>query len=236
MSLANFITIAKRTANIGNYATTTDQITADIVNYVNMRRQKMWRFANWSFGRKAFTLAMTGGVADYTLDPTIGKIEAISTGAGGILKRQTPTYYLKWLLDGNNGGTGTIPSYYMPTVTDPTTGALTIKLFPTPAAGASLNAYGIQRITVYAVSDIATNTAMDFFLLEHDDILWHGVLSDIYESQKLNDLSSKHEALFTSLLNACMSETENTPDLSMSLPLPALIKANNRARRGGGVC
>ncbi len=232
--LADFIVRVKRKTNIANYSVTTDQITLDILGFINDRRARMWRKSNWDFGRKAFTIPILATVTDYNIDSTIGKIETISNGNNDELIRRSPRYYHKWLFDQNGNSTGN-PRYYIPIGND-SEGTISIRIFPTPSESLTLYGFGIKKLTEYSISDIATNPKMDFFSNDFNDILFLGVVADIYEQQKLNDLSRAKDVEFEAKLNLAVPEVENTPDKPYTWDTPSYIKSRNIARKNGSIC
>ena len=228
MKLGDLTQLAKRTANIDDFTNLADQMAVDILSYITFTRAKMWRFNNWNFGRLLFNLSISSGVTDYSVPSTIGRIESISDGDGGIIYPRSMDYYFK------NMDAGSM-NYYTPIGLD-ALGNEQIRIFGTPSVAVTLPCSGIHKLSVYSITDVANNAAMDFFPADYDDILMAGVLSSIYESKKEVDLARGKQAEFLKGLTAMVPESENFENLPTARELPDYIIDRIERRNNGEVC
>lgn len=231
LSLATLVQQLKRRSRYGDPSNTSDQITSDIVHYVNQRRLRIWRRAAWHWSMKEFTLALVAGTLNYTLDSEVGDIIAIDNGNGDYLKKRTMKRYLAWHKSASSASdTGAVSDYVRMGLDS--TKSIMIKVWPTPAAAANLTGWGKKRVERYAVADIATNTDIEYFPEEVLPVLEAGVLADIYEAQgKPLDAAAK-ESYFKNELEAMVKEEAVEEDSEEESAAPDYYTFHKR-RRGG---
>ena len=230
MTLATFVILCKRQQRYGEIATTTDQITSDIVQYFNRRERRMWRRWSWDFIQEPITVTMAVGTTDYTLASTIGEVTILTPSDGvGQIKRTSLKRYHQWQKDSAN--TPGSVSRYVPIGRD-SSGSLKIRVWPTPASSDTIIGFGKTKITSYTVSDIATNTAIQYFPEEALDVLLLGVCSDIAEAQGNKVEAKEKDQRFKDEMDDLIPDSENHPDEELSSPPPDAYIFNKRHRGG----
>ncbi len=233
LSLANLVQQVKRKTHYGDINSITDQITADIVHYINQRRFRIWRKYPWHWIIKEFTIPIQAGIVNYTIDAEIGDIIAIDNNHGGYLKKLTLKRYLEWFKGGGNSSEDTgIISRYILMGRDPSTKALTIKIWKTPASNETLTGWGKKRIERYSVNNISTNTDIEYFPEEVLDVLEQGVIADIYEAQNRLDMSMAKEKFFMDELHRMVNEATMEEDVEEETPPPDYFMFHYRKRNG----
>lgn len=235
ISLATLMQQVKRKTRYGDISNTSDQITADIVHYINQRRFRIWRRYPWHWVIKEFSISITANEKNYTLDSEIGDIIAIDNNEGDYLKKITLKRYLQWYKSEETADStedkGEVTRYVM-VGRDETTKALKIKVWRTPFTNDTFTGWGKKRITRYAVADIATNTDLEFFPEEVIPVLEAGVLADIYEAQGKTPEAAVKESYFNNEMNAMVGEATVEEDTEEESPLPDYMIFHNRKRGG----
>lgn len=230
LSLATLVVQLKRRSQYGDPNNTADQLTADIVHYINQRRLRIWRRCPWSWSILEFTLPLVVGTIDYVLAVTIGDIVAIEDGQGGYFKKRTLKRYLAWH-KGSSSTDSDNPSDYVRMGMNANK-ALMIKVWPSPASAANRTGWAKKRLVRYTVADIATNTDLEYFPDEVLDVLEAGILADIYEAQGKKSDSDVKNAYFNDELKSMAKEEAVEEDSEEQSDLPDYLLFHNR-RRGG---
>lgn len=232
MNLGELVKTLKRTSRYGNPNDTGDQITLDILRYINMRGQKIWRAAEWDWSFEEISFTQAAGVADKTLDATIGNIDFLSADGGPPLKAFTRRTYQQWIknhsVELSSDDTGEVFGYIK--LGRDTSNGIKIRFVRTPSAAVAITGWGKTRLTEYEVADIASNTSLSYFPLEFHDILFQGALADCKKAN--NDTSwEKEDRGFEAELKSAKGEG-GSPDEDLDIPPPDYIRWVNR-RRGG---
>ena len=231
LSLATFVQQLKRRTKYGDPANTADQLTADIVHYVNQRRFRLWRRYPWAWSVLEFSLPLVPGVIDYVLDPAVGDIVAIENGQGGYFLKRTLKRYLQWHRGSSPDAVSDNPTDYVRMGEDANK-SLKIKVWPSPASAVNRTGWAKKRITRYAVADLLTNTDIEYFPEEVLDVLEAGVLADIYEAQaKTADAALKNQYFQAEMERMVNEESvEEDPEVGPDVPDYLIWQ---RRRRGG---
>jgi len=202
MLLSDFIKVLKRKTRYGEVDVIDDQVTSDIIHYINNRRFDVWGRYPWHWAIEEFTINTTSGVSDYYIDSVIGDIIVIARPNNeGFLKKITLKRYLSLYNKFNNVVTSdqSIKNYvYMGL--HPTTQAIKIRLLGTPNSSISLTGFGKKRISRFTVSDIPT-ASIDYFPDEFLNVVEEGVIADIYESKgEMNEYLAKEKLYNNSII------------------------------------
>lgn len=227
MTLANFIKLVKRTARYGDINTTSDQVTSDIINYINNRRFEFWRAWLWDWSADEISISTAG---DFTLASTVGSVLVLYiSGENGYLRPVSLKRYLQWLKN-KDESTGT-PTHYIKLGRN-SSNQLKYRLWRTPESSVTVKGFTKTRLTAYTVSDIAANTGLEFFPEETHDILFHGVLGDVYEAKNEMDLSRIKKAEFTNKIAGLIADEENQADEEIQSEMPDSYIWKKRMRGG----
>ena len=230
MTLATLVQLVKRQARHGDLNVTTDQISIDIVNYINLRARRIWRRWNWDWLMEEISISVAVGTIDYTLASTVGTILILTPDNGvGQLKRTTFKRYHQWQKD-EDDSTG-VPSRYM-SIGRSSTKAIRIRIWPSPSAATTIRGWGKTKWTSYVVGDISTNTEIQFMPEEFLNVVLLGVLANVAESQGNKVEAQEKEQRFKNELDDMIPDEENKPDEELSSPPPDLYIFNKRGRSG----
>ena len=234
LTLSEFIQIVKRQARIGDVGVTSDQVTTDIIRYLNMRRRRFWRRWPWDWSLEDISISITAadvaaGTTDYTLGANVGDIWILDAGGDAPLTPVTLKRYYTWIKRSNQA-----PSelkHYVK-IGRNSSGNLKLRLWPTPASAQTVTGFGKKRLTNYAVADIATNTGIEYFPEDVLDILKLGVESDVAEGKGEKEVAVLKDSQFESMMNKLVPEDENQSDEEVTSPPPAYYVRKKRARGG----
>jgi hypothetical protein len=195
MTLGDLVAKIKRRSSYGDPSVTNDQITADIIHWINNRRFYIWGRYPWLWSLKNFTITLQSGVSDYNIDASIGDIIAL-WNANGPLKKVTLKYYLTYL---QNNQSGSSVGYYIYMGIDQLTKQIKIKVAGIPDNINTLNGIGKVRINRYTISNL--NDELDYFPDEFISTIEEGVLANIYEAKGEVQASIAKEKIFEDAIN-----------------------------------
>lgn len=187
-TLAEVIVSQKRLTNYGSISTTNDQMTLDIIKFINDRRDQMARAWSWDWLDEEITINLqpgTTGLQSFTLAVNISSVKVLGGSGIGALERITQKEYMKWYYEGNVSGHG---PFYFYSGRDAATGARKIKVGNIADGVTGLTGYGKLRLTKFTISDIAAGTN---FLPLPDDLV--GILKRFIEADIKNVQGKKDE-------------------------------------------
>ena len=220
MTLAALVKILKRTARIGNIDTTTDQITSDIIEFINMRRFAFWSFWMWDYSIEEFSEALAANAEDLTItnSSAVGAIIALwIDGNDNYLKNLTWKRYLQWHKRKDEDTSAT--THYIKRGRD-SSNNLRFRFWKKSSAAQTIKGVGKKRLTAYVVADIATNTILEFFPEHVHHIIFTGTLADIKGLQGLPEESLALDQKFTRNMEQLVVEEENQADEDPTAPPP----------------
>lgn len=252
MLLSTFVSNIKRRCQVSSPANNADQVTIDIINFLNNRMYEVWRMWPWDWlwvpisfntviGQNIYSVI---GANDTLGQPSsVGGIVALTTGDGGYLVPVTYKRYLQWLLETQiNPQTqqpvqppiGTITNYVK--VGRDANGNIQILTWQTPATVVNITGYGKQRITPVTVSNITTTGfVIPYFPPEVQDVLELGVESDIYDTIGQEKNQALALAMYQAALKSLQSDEDDDEDDDGTTVPPDLYIYNKRARGGTSV-
>lgn len=237
MNLDSAVKRVKRKTGYGQSGVTNDQATQDVLDAINDRLDQAWQRHPWSYSLTERQITTVAAQSDYTLEAADGGIELIYPQAGGKpLKRYTIAYYQEWHKGeaSDSEDTGGVFGYIH--IGRTTADKLKVRLVHTPdTAGDVLICWTKNRITEYALADIATNTIIQFFPKEVHRLICRGAESDIYDIQGKKELAEKREAQFLDEIDALWAQEASVKDKRLRFSLPPLYRRRQRARGGTGV-
>lgn len=177
MDLATFVKKIKRRTQLGSLTITTDQVTQDIIDAINDIRFKMWRAWAWDWSVEQINsgngVAVAANSSEFTLDSNSGQLLVLFIRSQSyLLKPISLHYYLMWKkTKDDEAGT---PTHYIRFGRD-SSNNLKYKLWKTSNSAVTLDGWAKKRLTEYTVASISSNTEIEFFPEEVQDILLDGV-------------------------------------------------------------
>jgi len=222
LSLATLVQQVKRKTRYGDIANTSDQVTADIVHYINQRCLRLWRRYPWHWSIVDFTVSLVSGTTEYTLASTVGDIIAIETGTVDVYYKECTRKTLK---DRNDEDRYVVKGLN-------SSKAIKIEVYPVPTAAADRDGWGKARLNRYTTADLATNTDIAYFPEDVLTIIEIGVLADIYEAQGKPNESLAKEGLFMKEMESLVKESTIMEDSEEQIPAPDYYTFHKRKRGG----
>lgn len=222
LSLATLVQQLKRKTRYGDIANTSDQVTSDIIHYINQRCLRLWRRYPWHWSIVDFTLSLVAGTKAYTLAATVGDIIAIETGTEDVYYKECTRKTLK---DRND------EDRYVVKGLDASK-AIKIEVYPVPTEAASRDGWGKTRLSRYTSADLATNTDIAYFPEDVLTLIEIGVLADIYEAQGKTNESLAKENLFIKEMESLVKESTIQEDSEEQRPAPDYYIFHKRKRGG----
>lgn len=233
MDLAGLVRRIKRKSAYGDLNVTNDQATQDVIDAIVDRMAEIWRWHEWDWSTNETSLVLTADVADYTLGSTDGDILLIDPGSGKQpLVRMTRREYRKWYATRDTDQDGGEVFGYITTGRD-SNDKLKLKVVHTPTSNQTVTVITKKRLTEYTVADIATNTLIQYFPKEVQELIAEAALADIYEIQDKPELAAMKRQRVERDLNVLVAQEENQPDRRPRRKLPASWRIRNRLRRHG---
>lgn len=211
-TLSELVKSIKRRARYGDISNISDQITADIISYINTARFDIWRRYPWWWAIEEYNLNVISGQSDYTLDSGVGDILGISAPNeyGGNLSRLDLKTYIRYYKGSISDSTSV--SYYVVLGRDSATKAIKIRLIATPSTNATIQVYAKKKIDRYSVSDINTNTEIELFPEEVVDLIEEGALAPVYEAKGEKELALAKINYFKNELERMIKEIKSVSD------------------------
>lgn len=229
MNVPELVRHVKRRGRFGDINTTSDQVTADIIQLVNNGMFRMWRKWPWDWILEDISIAASAAEDDYTLASTIGDILVLDAGNDDYLRSVSLKRYLQWLK--RSGESKTKPTNYIRLGRD-SSGNLKIRLWPTPDVAMTITGWGKKRITEVSVADIAASTAIAYFPKETHDVIAELVLAGVYELQGEKAAALVQDRKAEGLLSAMIPEEQSHPDTEIQRQMPDYMIKKRRSRGG----
>lgn len=230
MTVAEFVQLCKRTQRYGDIGNTSDQVTTDIIRYLNLKAKRFWRRWPWDWSLEDISIALAVGTADYTLSANIGDIIVLVPPAGDdYLKPLSLRRYYQWYKSSGEGN-GDVTNY-VKLGRDGTTGGFKIRLWKTPSETGTVTGHGKKRLTTYTVADIAAGTSIGYFPDEVMDILMVGVNSLIAGAQGNKEEEFALNSSFERMMRDLIPE-DTDPDEEPTSPPPDAYVWKKRKRGG----
>lgn len=221
----------KRTNQYGDEAVTNDQQTLDIIRWINKYRRAVAQIGDWSWLVKQFTLVLTSGNRDTTLDTTIDKVLAVDNGNGGYLQKVSIKQALLWHtpVAGVNDMTDIIAFANMGVDGN---GVKQIRVYGVPSSNVTFTAYGLKKFDDFTVADIGTGKN---FLPFTDEIMAHvlDLVSTRIDKFKGDKNWAVYEKNAWDSLAIAKGDEESDPSDDAITPLPEYYQRRRIMRRGG---
>lgn len=231
MTLGEFLELCKRQMRHGDPAVTSDQVTEDLVRYLNLRRRRFWRKWYWDWSLDELSTAMVVGQSDYTFGATVGEIIILQIeGEDDYLTPVGMKEYFRWKKKANEGQ-GT-PTHYIRLGRDASKN-IKVRVWRTPSAAGTIGGFAKKRLTDYTVADIATNTGFEYFPDDVLDILKVGVESDIAEAKGNKEEALEKDRRFEKMMKDLIPEEMVKPDEQITTPAPEFWRRRRGLRRSG---
>ena len=232
--LQTMVNLVKRTARFGASGNNADQPAADIVEFINNWRFKIWRFWNWDWTQTAISFTLPANTTDYTLPATIGQVDILSIqGQTGYLTKFTKKRYQQWIKNPSTSATDDGPVGYLDLGRD-ASGNIKLRFVNTATADVVIEGFGKTRISRYVVADIATVTQMEFFPDEMLDLIYEGALSDAYEEMQDERAKPTRERVLATL-NSLVRQVASDGSEEVTSPPPDMMIWRARNRGGSKV-
>lgn len=239
MLVSQLVANVKRLCQVGDVNVTNDQITSDIISFLNNRMYEFWRKHPWPWFLTPINIQTVIGQTDYNLPANIGDIIALQIGNEPSLKQLSIKEYFDWFLNNQIDpvtGLATVPANgnienYVK-IGD-AAGNLQVRFWRPPSLAVVVIGFGKVRITTHAVADIAAGIAINGFPPETHPVLQDGVASDIYETAGQKNISDLNEKQFYGKIDEIKADLTIGQDDSQTTPPPDQYRWKKRQRGQG---
>lgn len=229
VTVSEVIQSSKRIHRIGNISDTTDQVTTDLLRFLNYVLSRAWRFHPWDFSLQDISITLAADTADYTIsDASLGGINWLDAGGDNYLKVLTQKRYRQWFKrTGEAGGT---PSHYLRRGRT-SAGYFKLTFWPTPAETGTVTGEGKKKLTrVTAVSG-----DIEFFPDEFIDVILQGMAGYIEKLKGNDELSLAEFKKFENDLRLAAGDEVMREDEEWESPPPDKYIFGKRNRGGSSV-
>jgi len=251
MLVSTFVIDVKQRCQVSDPSNTTDQVSQNIISFLNNRMYQIWRSWPWSWLWVPINFNTVPNQSIYSIigssdtpgqKSNVGGIVALTTAGGGYLVRVSYKRYLQWL-----ASTELNPVTQQPL--QPPIGVVTnyvnvgrdaqqniqILLWQTPSQIFTITGYGKQRITPHVLSDIGSGKSINYFPDEFCDVLELGVEADIYDTIGQEKNQTLSESMFQAELTKLKSEESDDEDMDATTAPPDTYIYSKRGRGGTSV-